>query len=165
MLEQEKLKELLNYNSQTGQFTWKVTLANGIQAGTVAGSLNPNGYWHIRYNGRAYRNHRLAWLYVYGKFPVGIIDHINRDKSDNRIGNLRECSRSDNTNNCDKRVSNKSGFKGVSLDKNTGKYKAQITVNGKLKYLGLFSTPEEASMVYNSHAKEHHGKFYNDTRV
>lgn len=113
-------------------------------------------------NGRKYAAHRLAWLYVHIKWPAEYIDHINGIKTDNRIANLREASKITNTWNAKRNNRNRSGFKGVSWHKNTGKWQAQITVNGKYKQLGYYNTALEASNAYLKYSKQMRGEFYND---
>ena len=159
-LTQKDLKELLIYNTETGIFTWRVSRYRA-QIGDVAGHLNKSGYYTIRTGKKHYRVHRLVWLYVYGFEPQVAIDHINGDKSDNRLCNLREANKSQNGMNTDKRVTNTSGFKGVSFHKASGKWVAQAKLNYKHYYLGLYTTPEEASEVYQKFCSKYHGEFYN----
>ena len=130
-------------------------------AGEIAGSLNPNGYIYIKINYKLYRAHRLAWLYETGSFPLEQIDHINGIRNDNRYQNLREATRSQNKCNTKMYANNASGFKGVGLYKPTGKYRASITVNNKLIYLGYFDNPELAYAAYCEAALKYHGEFSN----
>ena len=95
MITQKELKELLQYNENTGIFTWKINKAKQIQIGSVAGYLHHTGYIFIKINNKNYLAHRLAWLFIYGKIPK-MIDHINRQRNDNRINNLRETNYKDN---------------------------------------------------------------------
>lgn len=152
---QQELKEILSYNSETGAFTW-LTKRKGKQAG----AQDANGYCRIRINTTLYKVHRLAWLYVHGQLPTGFIDHINGDPSDNRIANLRECSHQENLWNIGVRRSNKSGFRGVHWHTRSGKWRAQISINGKLCDIGHYSTADLASEAYETRAKELHGEFY-----
>jgi len=158
-LTQEHLKSRLSYNPETGVFTWLV----GQRAGKIAGCFNNHGYSITQINGKLYSAHRLAWLYVHGKFPSTDLDHKNCVKTDNRICNLRECSKSENATNVGIRRTNKSGFKGVSWDKDRKKWRAKICIDGKKKYLGHFITPELASAAYEAKARELHGDFYRAT--
>jgi hypothetical protein len=99
--------------------------------------------------------HRAAWLYVHGKWPNGQIDHINGDRSDNRISNLRDVSHSVNQQNVHRpRRDNASGFLGVTRQKNL--WTSQVTVSGKTLHLGLFKTPEEAASAYLEAKRKHH---------
>jgi hypothetical protein len=163
VLTQEYLKEILEYNPESGLFIWKVRKSRRSAIGSGAGTRSKKGYFSISIDSKVYRSHRLAWLYVYGKFPENGIDHINGNPSDNSIHNLRIASQQSNNKNVTTRCNNSSGYKGVSFDKNTGKWKAQAQVNGKKKHLGLFTTPEEASVVYNEYTKEHFKEFYRNT--
>ena len=150
-LTQERLKELLAYDPKTGVFTWRVNRRPTIQSGNVAG-CSRRGYAIIKIDQRIYLSHRLAWLYVYGCWPTQDIDHINRVRSDNRLSNLRECSRAENCQNTAARLSNTSGHKGVSWVAKRQKWLAQIVINGKNVNLGRFAVLEDA--VAARHAAE-----------
>lgn len=140
----EKLRELLHYDPETGIFTWRVSAANSVKVGDVAGCSNGNGYLRLRLQSRLYHAHRLAWLYVYGEWPKGQIDHINRDRSDNRISNLREVTNKQNAQNSSKPSNNTSGHPGVYWYKQSSKWQAKITHNQKHIHLGCFATIEDA---------------------
>jgi hypothetical protein len=143
------LREVLEYNPETGIFTWKNPTATCVKVGDIAGWIDFHGYHSIRLNKKIYRSHRLAWLYVYGKFPEKSIDHINGIRTDNRIKNLREATVSENAQNQRKSMSNnKTGYLGVSKITNKNKWCAFIKVNGKNKNLGTFETPELAAIAY-----------------
>ena len=154
----EFLKSLLNYDEATGLFTWIKNMAPKAKAGQVAGSICKDGYRHIKLKGTAYKAHRLAWLYFYGEWPEGEIDHRFRDKDDNRIATLRIVTPSENSINRGIRKDNTSGYKGVSWSKKTKKWGAEITANGNRIFLGYFETAELASDVYMKAAKNLHGK-------
>ena len=94
----KRLQEILDYDQETGIFTWKINQCGARKKGQIAGTKNKNGYIVIRHK-KLYYAHRLAWLYVHGIFPDSVIDHINRNKSDNRINNLRSVSHADNMYN------------------------------------------------------------------
>jgi hypothetical protein len=146
---QEKLKELLVYYPDIGIFVWRKSLNFRIVIGTTAGSINGGGYYHIQIDKKKYKSSRLAWLYEFGYWPHGEIDHINHNKMDNRICNLRDVTRSGNQQNKIKaNRDSKSGLLGASFAKANGKYRAQITVNGIVKHLGFFDTAEEAHAAY-----------------
>lgn len=155
MLTQERLKELLDYDPDTGVFVWRVS-RGGINKDTQAGSKLSNGYIYISISKRRYYTHRLAWLYVHGCWPTNQIDHINRVRDDNRICNLREATPSENQWNGGKYKNNTSGLLGVQCIKSSGKWKAQITIHGIVKNLGHFNTPEEANAAYVRAKAEHH---------
>ena len=144
-IEQDLLKELLNYDPETGVFTWAVDRQR-YKAGTVAGSVNSHGYIQIGINGRTYKAHRLAWVYMYGGIPKGLtIDHINRTKIDNRLSNLRLATYAEQGQNLTLSVNNTSGYPGVSWQKSHNKWRARIMVNRKGISLGYFDTPEAAN--------------------
>ncbi len=140
----EYLRSILNYEPATGIFTWKVGSANRVKAGNIAGCQNGHGYLRIKVQSRLYKAHRLAWLHVNGEWPKGQIDHINRNRSDNRIANLRDVSRKQNLQNAGKYSNNTSGHSGVYWCKQSSKWVAQIMHNQKQIYLGCFTAIEEA---------------------
>ncbi len=142
-LTQQQLKETLSYDENTGQFRW-IAKRRGIIPGSIAGSKQKKGYIAISVNLVDYYAHRLAWLYVYGEFPKDQIDHINGDKADNRIANLRESSDSENQQN----HSTKNGTLGTTLVKSVGMWAAQIKHNGTRYYLGIFRSRQEAHEAY-----------------
>jgi hypothetical protein len=152
------LKELLTYSPETGLFCWKVRTSNRIRVGDVAGCHETHyGYVLIGIDGVIYGAHQLAWLFVHGEWHE--IDHENLDRGDNRINNLRKCSRSQNQFNRGKQENNTSGFKGVSYHSQSGKWVARLSAGGKRKSLGLHDTPESAHQAYCAGAKLHHGEF------
>jgi hypothetical protein len=159
MITQSRLKELLNYDLSSGVFIWNLDSAIH-KSGDVAGIKRSNGYSRICVDGTRYESHRLAWLFVYGKMPVGVIDHINGNPLDNSIVNLRECTQAQNAKNFKIKSVNTSGFTGVSFDKSRNKWIAQGRYNGKKKNLGRFETKEQAAIAYASFAKSHYGEFY-----
>jgi hypothetical protein len=163
MLTQEKLKELLDYDPETGIFRWKFKPSKQypFKIGDIAGTLNSNGYIRIQVLGSRYKAHRLAWLYVYGYFPSNMIDHINRNPNDNRISNLREATSSQNQMNTIKRVTNTSGYKGVCWDKREKKWRAQTRANNKVVTVGYFKNIEDASIAYQNASIKYHGNFSN----
>lgn len=138
MITQKELKRILTYNTRTGEFVWKVAKGRAV-AGRNAGFITKDtGYHIIKINKRRYPAHRLAWLYVTGEFPVGEIDHINRDRKCNVWDNLRDVSRSDNQKNAKLRADNTSGVAGVSWSPVEGRWKAYISNRGHLIHLGTF---------------------------
>lgn len=159
---QERLREVLEYNPETGVFTWIKSLGNRTKMGEVAGSAKGGNYGRIQIDGVRYLSHRLAWLYVFGYYPETLIDHINNDFSDNRISNLRLASASDNSKNCRVREKSKTGVKGVTESKSCpGKYEARLGFNGVSYYLGVYNSIEEARVVLDKKREELHGEFTN----
>ena len=155
-LTQQRLKELLSYDPETGLFI-NLTQRSNVKAGAVAGCKHSSGYIYIKIDGKKYKSHRLAWLYVYGNIPEKGLDHINEIKDDNSIVNLRLATDQENMQNVSNpRIDNTSGFRGVSWSKNTKKWRARIALNGKLKHLGLFNTREKAHDAYLKAKREIH---------
>jgi HNH endonuclease/AP2 domain len=149
LLTAECLRELLNYNPETGDFVWRVkrnSRGGGVRPGTVARYVFPSGYRGIRTGGCLYLAHRLAWLWTTGAWPVAEIDHINGVRADNRWSNLREATRAQNARNTRRPAHNTSGFKGIYRTSN--KWAAKIRLNGKQIHLGTFGTPEAAGAAY-----------------
>jgi hypothetical protein len=160
-LSQEKLKELLEYNPDTGVFIRKIRSGKNVKIGDVAGCLTNHGYISIRLFNRPFYVHRLVWLYIHGIWPEHDIDHINGIRKDNRLINLREAARFQNMQNVYRaRSNNISGYLGVSYDRVGRNYYAQITLNGVVKHLGHFKTAEEASERYLSEKVKLH-EYYN----
>jgi hypothetical protein len=143
----ERLREVLDYNPHTGDLTWLVTLSNRNQAGSIAGGLNWSRYRRISVDGIRMKAHRIAWAIHYGEWPEAEIDHINRNKDDNRIENLRVSDRTQQLHNTKMRCDNLSGRKGVSFRKDTGRWTASITINKHTHNLGCYGTFEEACAV------------------
>ena len=150
----ERVRELLVYDLETGDFVRRVTQGSA-RAGAAAGTLDSKGYVRIRVDGRKYAAHRLAWLWMKGKWPVGQIDHRNHIRCDNRFDNLRNATHGQNKANAQGWAA--SGFKGVI--KRGNRWVAQITHNGPTRYLGLFKTPEEAHAAYCQAAAKLFGDF------
>lgn len=147
-LTQDEVKKRLNYNPKTGIFTWnEVVVPSPVKVGDIAGGHDKDGYVQIWIRDKVYFAHRLAFLYYHGYLPENDVDHINRNKSDNRIDNLREVSRSCNMQNSRVADRNTSGYKGVSLCKASNKWSAYITVNYKQYSLGKYKSPLEAALA------------------
>ena len=143
----ERLRELLRYDPTTGVFTWRVNRGR-VAHGDVAGSINCDGYVRIRLDGVEYLGHRLGWLYVKGVWPVDRIDHRNCIRDDNRFSNIREATVRQNNRNTLVRSSSRSGLKGASFDRVRGRWRSQIHVAGRQRYLGIFDTAAEAHAAY-----------------
>lgn len=143
----ERLRQLLNYDPETGDLTWLVTKSNRAPKGSPAGSKDKHGYLQVGIDGRDYKVHRVAWALMTGEWPNGSVDHINGTQGDNRWVNLRTVSHQTNAENARAaRSINKTGMLGVSP---SGKrFKAQIQAHGKQYNLGRYMTPEEAHEVY-----------------
>ena len=149
MITQQELKQLLVYNEFSGQFTWRIAPSKRVAAGAVAGSLHPSGHVYISVRRRLYAAHRLAWLYVFGQWPRKFVDHINGDAADNRLANLRLLTRTENLQAARKaRADSRSGLLGACYRKDVKKWQARIQRDKRSVSLGLFSSAEEAHIVY-----------------
>lgn len=139
----DDLRKLLDYDPHTGVITRK-TRWGSKGPGSVPGGISPQGYRQIGVYGRTYPAHRLAWLLTYGVWPADDIDHINRNRDDNRITNLRLATRSENLHNTGAQPNNTSGHKGVNWHKRACKWEARICVHRKQKHLGFYANIEDA---------------------
>ncbi len=135
-MKQLRLKELLSYDPESGEFRRRISVSSNARAGSVIGVPHTNGYLIAQIDGRKYYLHRLAWLYVHGEFPPDEIDHINRKRDDNRVANLRPATRKQNCRNVSARSNSKSGIRGVCWSKKRRTWEAFINLDGKSKYLG-----------------------------
>jgi hypothetical protein len=143
-LTQALVHQLFNYDETTGIFTHKINKCKA-KAGSVAGGKHPStNAIYLRVNGKKELAHRIAWLYHFGELPNGDIDHINHDRSDNRIENLRVVDHSINMKNKSKYKNNKYGCTGVSMDKRVGRYRAYLSEDGKQTGLGYYENYEDA---------------------
>lgn len=147
ILTAKELRDVVHYDADTGNFTRKDPKLRSC-TGTIP--KNPKrAYLNICINYKIYKAHRLAWLYIYGEWPNGQIDHINGDKLDNRILNLRTATNAQNKQNSRKaRSDSKSGLLGATWYTKGNKWRASIQVDGKKKHLGYFATAEEAHDVF-----------------
>lgn len=140
-LTQNRLKELLVYDPDTGGFVWRRTKGRA-KAGQPAGATDTYGYRVIRVDGVLYKAHRLAWMYAHGRWPDGLLDHVNRRPDDNRLLNLREATQSENMHNADRK--SKSGVPGVRWRQERGRWVAQIRVGYRNHVIGSFPSKDEA---------------------
>ena len=151
----EEVKKILEYRPETGELMWRERVARCVRVGDVAGCFDNKGYITIGIRKRIYKAHRLVWLIAHNSWPVGLIDHIDGNKSNNRLDNLRlvdETGNSENVRRPNKR--NQSGFMGVIFVNNG--WRASITVQGKTRYIGTFDTPEKAHQAYLEVKRKHH---------
>lgn len=154
----QELRAKWNYDPSTGLFTAK-TGGHGLRAGDAIGCPHASGYLVTKTNGRQYSLHRLAWLYMHGEWPPGDLDHRDKDKTNNRIGNLRPCNDSQNQANRGLMATNKSGRSGVCWVERSKKWQAGIKVDGKSRHLGWFDDLEDAARAYAAAKIEAHGEF------
>ncbi|MDU5780720.1 MAG: HNH endonuclease signature motif containing protein [Pantoea sp.] len=154
----ELLSDYLDYDANTGIFKWKKS-AGKRSAGSIAGSLMHIGYIRICVLKQPYMAHRLAWIFHYGELPSSSIDHINGDRSDNRISNLRLANYQENAWNTTQYSNNRCGLKGVHFNSRDKRYIAQITAGGERICLGSFKDKFEAHEAYLKASSRLHGKF------
>lgn len=158
----ERLREVFDYDPESGALKWKVVTSRRVRVGAEAGCVTKfargGPYRVVRIDKTLYLAHRLVWLHVYGEWPDHEIDHVNRDGLDNRIANLRPASREQNQRNVGLSKRNKSGAKGVCFCKRRKKWKAGIYAGQEYR-LGMFSTVEEASAAYARAADRLHGPY------
>ena len=155
MITQERVKELFEYHD--GGLYWKVS-KSPIKSGQRIGSISTGGYRRAEVDGNGYQEHRLIYLMFHGDMPE-FIDHIDNDQSNNSIENLRPCTKLENNLNSRIRIDNTSGIKGVHWDKCSKKWKAQLSISGKRKHLGLFDDISVAAEAVRSAREKHHGEF------
>ena len=152
-----ELKEVLDYDPDSGEFIWLNAPNNRyVKNGDIAGTL-ADGYIRIKIRGKKYAAHRLAWLYMTENWPSGEIDHINGIKYDNRYDNLRTANRSENRRNVSCYSGSPSGLKGVTKWK--GRWRARISINKKQVWLGYYNDPIEAAKSYDRAAIRYHGEY------
>jgi hypothetical protein len=168
MPSQEYLQECFEYDEDTGILTWKVrplhhfenSHSMNVSNAQFPGKKilnNKKGYYVVKIKGKYYQVNRIVWKLLKGTEPENIIDHIDGDSLNNKIGNLREASNSENSRNVKFNKTNKLGVKGVCQKCN--KYQAQISYDGEVHSLGFYDTVEEASLVYQIASLKHHGEF------
>lgn len=156
LITRDELKKLFKYNPDTGELIRLVSTNNRNKIGDSAGCTRSDSYRVIRINKIQYLEHRIIWMYMYGKFPENAIDHIDGNPSNNKILNLREATNTQNSRSRNVRKA-KSGYRGIAISKG-GKF--QVTVAGK--YLGTFLTSDEANLVAEKYAKNIFGESYSD---
>ena len=158
----EELRTLLRYEPSTGKLFWRDVGSpqrRAKYAGKEAFTANDgNGYRQSRIDGEQYRAHRVIWAMVHGAWPAQQVDHINGDRADNRLCNLRSATSSQNGANR-RRVRGSSIFLGVCLHKQSGRWTAHIQKNGRRRYLGIFPTESAAHEAYAAAAQEAHGEY------
>jgi hypothetical protein len=152
-----RLRALLHYDRDTGEFRWRKRVSPSIQPGDIAGGLDKKGYRMITIKGRQYPAHQLAWLCKRGHWCSLVIDHRDGNPSNNRWSNLRLATRSQNNANRPLQRNNACGLKGVSQER--GRWRARIDKNGRRRHLGTFPTPKAAHAAYVKAARKLFGEF------
>lgn len=154
----DRLKSLLSYDPETGEFS-RIKGVRGFQAGSRVGTLHQaSGYIYVGVDSKSYRAHRLAWFYMTGTWPKEV-DHINGNRNDNRFENLRECTRSQNNANGKRRADNNSGHKGVSWVGRNCRWRAYIVKDGKQTHLGYFKDISNAISSRDEAMRNAFGEF------
>lgn len=163
MIDIELIKSKVSYDPATGVFTRLVSSTRKDKIGKPAGTIATNGYVYINIGKKLYSAHRLALALTYGKEPSGHVDHINRNRADNRLVNLRECptKQKGNAQNSSLRSDNTSGFVGVHWFPRTSSWQAYINADGKRKHLGYFKDLEAAKNAYALAKRKQH-RFHGD---
>jgi hypothetical protein len=146
-IDSTRLKELFQYDPNTGNFTWLHNAGKRVKAGQIAGCLHKNGYIQIGIDKKVHLAHRLVWLYVYGEYPKNQIDHRNGIRSDNRVANLRDATSAENCQNL-LRARGSSGLLGAHFQKTRNRWSSSIKLNGTKTHLGYFKTAEDAHVAY-----------------
>jgi len=149
------VKETFVYDKKTGILSWRNNRRRGIKANSEAGWVCADGYRAVRLQRKSFLVHRIIWLYVHGSFPQGQIDHINGNRLDNRLGNLRDVSFAENRLN--KKRHREGRLHGCSFNKLQQKWLAQIVINKKIVYLGGYNTEQEAHLIYKQTFEEWFG--------
>ena len=156
-----QVRERFEYRD--GNLWWRVRPSNRVNMNKPAGWISSNGYRHVGIKGssevRMYSAHRLVWCWHAGKWPMDQIDHIDGNRLNNEITNLREATNAENQHNRGKKSNNTSGFMGVSWNKNDGRWWAKITIDRRQIHIGRFDCPKEAHAAYCRAADNHHGEF------
>lgn len=156
-----RAREVLDYDPLTGVFTRKVRLAQRHQVGDradfIVSSGQLKGYRRVSVDGKRYLAHRVAWLFVHGDWPAKLIDHINGQKSDNRIDNLRQADHKlNNENQRGPRADGSSGYLGVHWSTQASKWRARLVTNGRSIHVGLFDSAEDAHAAYLAEKRKIH---------
>lgn len=158
MITAERLRAVVNYDPDTGTFTW-IRSKQGVRYGSRAGAIKAKGYRSIQVDGKDYAEHRLAWLWMTGEWPKDQIDHINRVRDDNRWSNLREATQSQNFANRVALRTNKTGLKGAHFETGRQVWKAAIMKDGVHHFIGRYACPAAAHFAYIVAADKLHGEF------
>lgn len=154
-----EVRRLLAYDPVSGELRWKVGRPGSASAGTIAGTVSRDGYIKVSIYDKIHSAHRLIWLMQIGEWPDGLIDHANRDRTDNSWANLRISTARQNCQNRAVSPRCKTGRKGVTFRRETNRYRVLISVDGQKKHLGYFKDLELAALVYDEAAERFHGEF------
>lgn len=156
----ELARRHFNFDPKTGALTWREPRASRVKIGDAVGGINGNGYRNFQFAGFNHKAHRVAWLIHYGEWPSDCVDHINGDRTDNRIENLRIANQQENSQNrrSPHRKDKVAALLGTSFHKPSGQFQARIGMpDGTQRYLGIFPTAEAAHAVYAAAKRQYHG--------
>jgi hypothetical protein len=156
VITQQRLKEVLQYDPETGIFIWLISPSQKIKVGSKAGTNRATGYRQIMVDGNLYLSHRLAWFYMTGEWPTRFIDHINGVRNDNRFSNLREATPKQSSYNRGNNKNNTSGFRGVCWHSLAQKWWARLYADGKPIHSSLHNSKEEAYTEYCNAVEKYH---------
>jgi hypothetical protein len=154
----KRVREVLDYDPETGLLRWKLRLSKNTHVGDIAGSLHPQGYTVVTIGEKQYQGHRLAWCHYYGRWPRGGLDHKDAVRNNNAIDNLRRATNVQQNRNRKLSPKNKAGFKGVSWSYNC--FRAFVYDGPKRIDLGRFATAEAAHQAYCAEAQRRFGEFW-----
>jgi hypothetical protein len=153
-----RVRELFDYQQDTGLLIYRIKSGKKMP-GDVAGTLNGAGYIQVGIDYKLYLAHRIIWLWMTGEWPDPECDHEDTNRANNRWGNLREATSSQNKCNKSPQSNNKSGYRGVSWNAKLKRWCAFIQIARKTKYLGSFTDKEKAFLAYCAAAEENHKQF------
>lgn len=162
MLTYDRARELFEYDPETGNLLRKVRYGRPCTPPKPMRTLDKRGYFQVNIKGEVLKVHRVVWLLAYGSFPNGYLDHINGDKTDNRLSNLRVVSHRENIRNSKARSNSTTGLKGVRRTANPNRWRAGVKVADRHIHLGYFDTPEEAHLAYCKAASKYFGEHFCD---
>lgn len=157
-ISQARLHELFDYKD--GQLIWKISRGGKAQKGSVAGRKVKHNYTQIEVDRKTYYLHRLVFIYHNGYCPK-VIDHIDGNPANNKLENLREATLSENQMNSKISKNNSTGMKNVNWNTEANKYRVELSVNGRNKFIGYFDDPELAELVAIEARDKYHGRFAN----
>lgn len=155
----DRVLSLISLDQSTGRLYWRYNRGGSARAGSIAGTLNKNGYRVITIDRKRYMAHHIVWLIHTGQLPALLIDHKDLNKDNNCFPNLRIATKQLNAANTRHHVDSKTGVKGVFRSQTKGKWRAQIGFDGRVVHLGTFETKEAARIAYQSAAEGLFGQF------
>ena len=158
----QRLRELFDYDEETGVLTWikSATERHNVNIGKRAGRLHSNGYRRVQIGHQVFLEHRIIWAWMNDEAPPASIDHINRNRADNRWCNLRAATLQQQAWNALAKASNSCGLRGVYFARDRNRWVAEIRINGKMVRLGVFQTKEEAAAAYQGAGRVTRGEFF-----